>query len=159
MKKLIILLAVVVASATAASAQNYEHGVGLRLGYGLTLDYKWNFSETNSWEFNLAMPAFNGFMASAAYQWNWPLGDAGIGGQGFNAYAGPAAGVGFLGLPGYRGFMLGIGGHGGIEYKFNAPIAVGIDVKPMVTFVTGNSFSGIWGNGLADIALVARYTF
>ncbi|MDR2893857.1 MAG: hypothetical protein LBU97_00130 [Alistipes sp.] len=158
MKKLIVLLAVVLASATVASAQNYKNGVGLRLGYGVTFDYKWNFSEVNSWEFNLSVPAFSGFMGSASYQWNWPLGEGGLGGEGFNAYVGPAAGVGFWTAPGVGGTMLGFGAHGGIEYKLNAPIAVGIDLKPMITYIAGD-YSAILNSGLYDIALVARYTF
>ncbi len=155
MKKLSILLVALVASVAVASAQNYDKAIGLRLGYGAALDFKWNVSQANSWNFNLAFPAFRGFQASAAYQWNWPLGDLGVGGQGFNAYAGPAAGVGYLGVAGYRGLSLGIGAHGGVEYKFNAPIALAIDVKPMVTYANG----GIWANGLWDFGLVLRYTF
>ncbi len=158
MKKLSILLVAVIASVAVANAQNYDKAIGLRVGYGGSIDFKWNLTETNSWNFNLSVPAFRGFSATAAYQWNWPLGDAGIGGQGFNAYVGPSAGVGYLGLAGYRGVMLGIGAHGGIEYKFNVPFALAIDCKPMVTYITGD-YTGIWANGLADLALVLRYTF
>jgi hypothetical protein len=159
MRKLFILLAVTVASVSVASAQNYDKAIGLRLGYGGAIDFKWNVSEVNSWNFNLSVPAFSGFSASAAYQWNWPLGDLGVGGQGFNAYAGPAAGLGYLGVAGYKGTMISVGGHGGIEYKFNAPIALAIDLKPMFTYITGSDFSGLWGTGLADFGLVVRYTF
>ncbi|MDR2891188.1 MAG: hypothetical protein LBV18_06285 [Alistipes sp.] len=161
MKKLFVLLAISIASISIASAQNYDNGVGLRLGWGGALDYKWNFSEKNSWEFNLAFPAFNGINASAAYQWNWPLtswGATGANGQGFNVYVGPAAGVGYLGAVGFRGVMLGVGGHGGLEYKFGFPLAIGVDLKPMVTFITGD-FTGVWANGFWDFGLVARYTF
>jgi hypothetical protein len=158
MKKFFVLLAVTAVSVTMASAQNYDKAIGLRLGYGLTLDYKWNVSDVNSWNFNLAVPAFRGFMASAAYQWNWPLGNQGAGGQGFNAYVGPAAGAGYLGVAGYRGVMLGVGAHGGIEYKFNAPIALALDCKPMVTYITGD-YTGLWTNGFYDVGLVVRYTF
>ncbi len=158
MKKVTVFLAVILASVTIASAQNYDKAIGLRLGYGAAVDFKWNVTDVNSWNFNLSIPAFRGFMASGAYQWNWPLGDLGVGGQGFNAYVGPAAGVGYLGVSGFRGFMLGIGAHGGIEYKFNAPIALAIDCKPMVTYITGD-YTGLWATGLADLGLVVRYTF
>ncbi|MDR1671309.1 MAG: hypothetical protein LBR57_02200, partial [Alistipes sp.] len=74
MKKLSVLLIAVMASLTVASAQSYDKAIGLRLGYGAAIDFKWNVSEKNSWNFNLSVPAFLGFSASAAYQWNWPLG-------------------------------------------------------------------------------------
>lgn len=159
MKKLIVLLAVVVASVSVASAQNYDHGVGLRLGYGGALDYKWNFSERNSWEFNLSFPAFAGFSATAAYQWNWPLGVQRANGEGFNAYVGPAAGLGYLGLSGYKGLFIGIGGHGGVEYKFRIPLAIGIDYKPMFTYVMSNADKGLYAPGLFDFGLAIRYAF
>jgi hypothetical protein len=158
MKKLIVLLAFVAVSATAVSAQNYDKAIGLRLNYGVAFDFKWNVNDLNSWNFNLSFPAFRGFQASGAFQWNWPLGDLGVGGQGFNAYAGPAVGVGYLSFEKYRGASLGIGAHGGVEYKFNIPIALAIDYKPMVTYVTGDA-SGIWPTGLWDFGLVVRYTF
>ncbi len=158
MRKLSVLLAVLLASATIASAQNYDKAIGLRLGYGGAIDFKWNVNAVNSWNFNLAFPAFKGFQASAAYQWNWPLGDLGIGGQGFNAYAGPAAGLGYLHFKDYDGLSIGVGAHGGVEYKFNAPIALAIDCKPMFTYVNGTN-AGIWADGLLDFALVLRYTF
>ena len=157
MKKLFVLLTVIAVSASVASAQNYQHGIGLRLGYSPALDFKWNVSEKNSWEFNLAFPSFHGIGASAAYQWNWPLGTQKANGEGFNAYAGPALSAGFMGGA-WKGVVLGVGGHGGVEYKFKFPLALGIDYKPAVAFVLGNN-GGLYHDGFWDFSLVARYTF
>ena len=156
MKKFMILLAAVTLSATVVSAQNYNYGIGLRLGYSPSIDFKWNNSVKNSWEFNLAFPVFDGVSASAAYEWNWPIGSQGYSGQGWNAYAGPAVGLGFWGFNN-GGFMFGVGGMGGIEYKFKIPLALAVDYKPMFTFVTGGYGIGLWG--FYDFALSIRYAF
>jgi hypothetical protein len=161
MKKTLMLLLVAVASMTVARAQNYDKAVGLRLGYGAALDFKWNLNSVNSLNFNLALPAFHGVTGSAAYQWNWPLGGSRFRGEGFTAYVGPAAGIGYLNMNKYKGFFMSIGAHGGVEYKFNIPLALAVDAKPMLSYVSGNndSKSGIWPTGLLDIAVVVRYTF
>ncbi len=159
MKKILVLIAVVGISLSAA-AQNYNYGIGLRLGYSPSIDFKWNHSVKNSLEFNLEFPAFNGLSASVAYEWNWPIGPQGYNGKGFNGYAGPAVGLGFWGMTnGYNGgFMAGIGGMGGIEYKFGIPLALAIDYKPMFTFVTNqNRPFQTWG--FYDFALAIRYAF
>lgn len=160
MKKLLVLAAAVLMSAGVASAQNYNYGIGLRLGPSPSIDFKWNNSPKNSWEFNLNFPDFRGLSASAAYEWNWPIGSQGYNGEGFNGYAGPQATVGFYGLgQNYGSFMLGVGGMGGIEYKFKIPLALAIDWKPTIAFVTSGSHSGIGYWGFWDFALSIRYAF
>jgi hypothetical protein len=159
MKKLLVLVAAVLMSAGIASAQNYNYGVGLRLGPSGGIDFKWNHAPANSWEFNLNMPdlinGVSGFSASAAYEWNWPIGSQGYDGEGFNAYAGPQATLGLY----TKAFMIGVGGMGGIEYKFKIPLALAIDWKPTISFVTAGSYSGIGTWGFYDVSLAVRYAF
>lgn len=157
MKKLLVLIAVVGISFTAA-AQNYNYGVGLRLGPSAGIDFKWNHATDRSWEFNLNFNDFHGLSVSAAYEWNWAIGSQGYSGQGWNGYAGPQATVGFYGFNGHGGAMLGVGGMGGIEYKFGIPLALAIDWKPTIAFVTGSG-NGIGYWGFWDFALTVRYAF
>jgi hypothetical protein len=108
-----------------------------------------------SWEFTLNLPDFHGISASGAYEWNWQLGDRSYNGEGFNAYAGPAVTLGAY----YKAFMVGVGGMGGIEYKFGIPLALALDWKPTLTYVTAGGYSGINGWGFYDFALSVRYAF
>jgi hypothetical protein len=151
MKKLLVFAAAVLMSAGVASAQNYNYGAGLRFGPSGGLDLKWNQTATNSWEFFLNFPGFKGISAAAAYEWNWPLGGASDIGEGFNAYAGPQASIGLY----EKSVSLGIGGIGGIEYKFNIPLAVALDYKPTFMFTRG----GLADAGFYDLSIAVRYTF
>lgn len=155
MKKLLILIAAVGISLSAA-AQNYNYGIGLRLGYHPSIDFKWNYSERNSWQFDLNFPAFDGASVTAAYQWNWPLGTQRFNGGGFNAYIGPAIGLGVWGFR-HSGFLFGVGAHGGIEYKFDIPLAVAFEYKPMFNFVARRN--GVLADGFYDFAIAIRYAF
>jgi hypothetical protein len=55
--------------------------------------------------------------------------------------------------------MLGIGGMGGIEYKFDIPLALAIDWKPTISFVTAGDYSGVGAWGFYDFGIAVRYTF
>lgn len=156
MKKLLVLIAAVGISLSAA-AQNYNHGIGLRFGHSSGFDFKWNHAPTRSWEFNLSFPHFfDGVSASAAYQWNWPIGPQGYNGEGFNAYAGPSATVGLYNFKNGGG-MFGVGGWGGIEYKFKIPLAVAADWRPTLTFISTDNTIDYWG--FWDFGIAVRYTF
>jgi hypothetical protein len=151
MKRLIVLAAAILMSVGIASAQNYNYGIGLRLNQSPSIDFKWNHTATNSWEFNLSMPNLDGVTATAAYQWNWAIGSQGYNGDGFNAYVGPQATIGMYS----KSFTVGVGALGGIEYKFDIPLALGIDWKP--TFAFGKGGLDNWG--FWDFAIAVRYTF
>lgn len=157
MKKLLLIIAAVGITMSAA-AQNYNYGIGVRLSPSPSFDFKWNHAPDRSWEFNLNFVDFHGLSVSAAYQWNWALGSQGYNGEGFNAYVGPAASLGFYGFNGNGGALFGVGAMGGIEYKFNIPLALAIDWKPIATIVTGtgNGF-GYWG--FWDFGIAVRYAF
>lgn len=127
MKKVLITLLALVALSTAANAQ-YNNAIGFRLGYGSTafgseLSYQGFVSDVNRIELdfgvNLTRPI--GLSAAAIYQWHWFL----AGGFGF--YVGPGA----LAYLSESHFGLGVGGQIGIDYQFNAPIQLSLDVRPM----------------------------
>ena len=82
MKKLILLMAVCLASlgtATTANAQNKTKGdnaLGLRFGDGVELLYQRDLTQKNFLQFTLAVPHFEGLSVTGIYnwrccQWNW----------------------------------------------------------------------------------------
>jgi hypothetical protein len=152
MKKIILVFFAFLMSAGVASAQDYKYGIGLRLSTISSkpiIDFKWNPNSTNSWEFNLGFSTFNDDVAATvAYEWNWGFGDTG-----FNAYIGPQATVGIAKYN--KNFTFGVGALGGIEYRFDSPLAVGIDWKPTFAFSQGQLDT--WG--IRDVAIAVRYTF
>lgn len=146
MKKLILLAAFAVASLTAVSAQDYNWGVGVRLGGemgGASVKYK--FNSVNALEGILATPWKNGFMLTALYERYIP-----VIGKGFHFYYGAGAHVGSWA----KKFALGVDGIVGLEYKLsNVPLAFSLDYKPNFNIVQKSKFY------LADLALGIRVTF
>jgi hypothetical protein len=142
------LLTVFILLSIGLKAQNYKTGIGIRFG-GLTngLSIKHFTSSTVALE-GLLSTANNGFFFTGLYEKHATVGnDAalklvyGIGGHlGFfreggyyfykkRVYYNNAVRVGIVGLDAIVG----------LEYKFrNAPISVGIDVKPFVDFYNGS---------------------
>jgi hypothetical protein len=149
MKKLIAIMAFVVATATAVSAQDYNWAIGLRGGGemgGLTV--KKNFG-ANAIEGIFSIPWSSGFAATVLYERNVP-----VIADGFNFYYGAGAHVGVWGYKGVTDFALGVDAIVGLEYKIpKAPIALSIDYKPMLNII--EHFGFYW----ADVALGIKFTF
>ena len=146
MKKLVLLIAFAIASFTAASAQDYNWGVGVRLG-GDTggASGKYKFNAVNAFEGILATPWKNGFTLTALYQRYIP-----VIGNGFHFYYGVGAHVGSWA----RKFALGVDGIIGLEYKLrDVPLAFSLDYKPAFNIIEKPKFY------FADLALGIRVTF
>lgn len=75
-------------------------------------------------------PAYHVFTASGSYQWTFNI----I--KGFGWFVGPAAQVG-IGSNSDGDFYgrLAVGAQGGVEYKFDFPLQVSLDVRPMIDFL------------------------
>ncbi len=135
-----------IASFAAASAQDYNWGVGVRLGGdmgGASVKYKLN--SVNALEGILATPWKNGFVFTALYERYIP-----VIGRGFHLYYGAGGHVGNR----VRKFSFGFDGIVGLEYKLdNVPLAFSLDYKPSLNIVEKSKFY------LADIALGIRVTF
>lgn len=146
MKKFICLLTIAAASLTAASAQDYNWAVGVRLGGemgGASLKYK--FNSANALEAIVAAPWNNGFLATVLYQRYIPVID-----NGFHFYYGFGAHTGSW----YRDFTFGVDGIVGLEYKFSdLPLAISLDYKPMFNIAGFRTFR------MADVALGIRIAF
>ena len=123
MKKIIMIAAMVIGFAVAASAQ--PKALGLRVGYGAELSYQHNVGE-NFIEADLGLESFKNLGIAATYNFNIAQF-----GEGFNFYAGPGIGLGMG-----ETLSVGIAGQAGIEYNFaEAPVQLSLDVRPYFDFV------------------------
>lgn len=146
MKKIVCCLAIAIASLTVVSAQDYNWGVGVRLGGetgGASVKYK--FNSVSTIEGILGAYWSNGFTVTALYERYVP-----VIGQGFHFYYGGGAHIGSW----KKDFSLGIDGIIGLEYKIKStPLAFSLDYKPALNLFEKTKFQ--W----ADIALGIRVTF
>ena len=123
MKKIILIAALVLGFAAAASAQ--PKAIGLRIGGGAELSYQHNVG-ANFIEADLGLESFKSLNVAATYNFN--IAEFG---DGFKFYAGPGVGLGFA-----EELRIGIAGQAGIEYNFaSAPVQVSLDVRPYFDFV------------------------
>jgi hypothetical protein len=158
MKKIILTLTFVIFIYAFASAQDYNTGVGLRLGFSNGLTVKHFIGHRSALE-GLLSTRWRGFEITGLYEvhnqafdverLNWYFGGGGHIGfwNGDNTY-------GRWGDEGVNYIVIGIDGILGIEYNFEAvPVNISLDWKPAFN-LTG--YSGFWGDGGA---LSIRYIF
>ena len=151
MKKFIITAALVLGFAVAASAQ--PKALGLRLGYGAELSYQHYIKGLNFIEADLGLGDFAYLNVSATYNYmiaqpQWTE----SGSWGF--YAGPGLALGL----GQEVLNLGIAGQAGLEYTFEFPLQLSVDIRPQIGLISvgeANKF-GVWG---WYPHLSARYVF
>jgi hypothetical protein len=123
MKKIILIAALVLGFAAAASAQ--PKAIGLRIGGGAELSYQHNVG-ANFIEADLGLESFKNLGVAATY--NFSIAEFG---DGFKFYAGPGIGLGFA-----ESLMVGVAGQAGIEYNFaSAPVNISVDVRPYFDFM------------------------
>lgn len=138
MKRILLVAALVLGFAVAASAQ--PRAIGIRGGYGVELSYQHTVG-ANFIEADLGLGGFNSLNVAATY--NFSLVQFG---DGFNVYGGPGAAVGLGFNPGW--FNVGIAGQLGLEYIFDFPLQLSLDLRPQlgVSIVNGGgSGLGFWG--------------
>ncbi len=160
MKKLFVLLAVAVASATAVSAQDWS--VGGRLGSGFDAVVQRNFTNDNYVEARLGMSWISGGITadfSALYVWNVAnMNWTNSGNWFFDLGAG-------LNVGGRSHFAnLGVQGMAKLGYAFdNSPLKIALDWSPSfgpaIAYVRGASASSFYDNGVANFGLSLMYTF
>lgn len=163
MKKLLITLTAVAGFTFATQAQEIsKNALGLRFGdndgFGAELSYQRKLSGNNrvQLDFGLRNSEFvDSFKLAALYQWVWNIEG------GFNWYAGVGGGVGsykinnkFINDDSNNTFFFGAG-NVGIEYNFDFPIQVGLDIRPEF-YITDGYRKNNYGT---DLALSVRYRF
>ncbi len=145
MKRILLVAALVLGFAAAASAQ--PRAIGIRGGYGVELSYQ-HSAGANFIQADLGLA---GKSLNLAASYNLSLAQFG---GGFNFYAGPSAAVGLGFNPGWLG--LGVGGNVGIEYQFSFPLQLSLEIRPQL----GLNFSnGVYLNYWGWPTLGIRYAF
>ncbi len=136
MKKILIVAALALGFAVAASAQ--PKAIGIRGSYGVEVNYHHYLVGINFLEIGVGMPGFNDANIAAVY--NFSIVEFG---DGFNFYAGPGVGLEF----GKQWFGIGVAGQVGLEYNFKFPLNLSIDLRPQLGFASaaGVSAFGFWG--------------
>jgi hypothetical protein len=163
MKKNILLAAILFSVAIGVQAQDIsKNAIGLRLGnndgFGTEISYQTRLSAKNRLELDLGWRSNNNqndFKLAGIYQWVWKL-DGGL-----NWYAGVGGGLGSWNYDdnygindnGTFGF---VAGDLGIEYNFDFPLQLSLDIRPEIYL---NSSSYVDDNFGTDVALGVRYRF
>lgn len=156
-RKIIFALIALLSLQVTASAQSYEKALGIRGGigtasyYGAEITYQNWVSDHNRVEYDLGLnfggleDGVNWVSLAAIYQWHWTIED------GFGWYAGPGA-MASLSFDNPK-FGIGVGGQIGIDYQFDIPLQLSLDIRPIWNFI--GYVSGFnWGTSLG-----IRYAF
>ncbi|MBW8242154.1 hypothetical protein K1F50_05040 [Muricauda oceani] len=142
--------------ATALSAQSIsKNALGIRVGdndgFGGEISYQRYLHENNRLEFDLGWrdsDNVEAFKLVGLYQWVMPIDG------GFNWYVGAGGGVGSFDAGENDGAFALIAGDIGIEYDFNIPLLISLDMRPEI------GFNDNYSDDLdLDIALGLRYQF
>ena len=146
------LLVTALTTTFTLSAQNYNTGIGVRLGYDSGLTYKNFFTNSSAFEGILSISP-NYFQLVGLYEYQRPL----EGVDNLDWYLGLGAHIG--GIHHHKdkydnAFLIGADIIGGLEYTFpEAPFAISLDWKPSFNFT--NDYNDYWYSGFA---LTLRYT-
>ncbi|WP_290700146.1 hypothetical protein [Lacinutrix sp.] len=161
MKKVLLLAVAILGFSFISTAQDIaDNAIGLRIGdndgFGAEISYQRALGDNNRLEVDLGIRSgsnFSGFKATSLYQWVWELEDS------FNWYAGAGGGLGnySFDLPASieeeSETFLFVAGNVGVEYNFDIPFILSLDVRPEIGF-------GDFRNDLDfDLALGIRYKF
>lgn len=163
MKKFILLAIMLFGLAIEAQAQNFsKNAIGLRLGsndgFGTEISYQARLSAKNRLELDLGWRSNNNednIKIAGIYQWVWNL-DGGL-----NWYAGVGGGAGTWRYDDNKGYddngaFAFVAGDLGIEYNFDFPLQLSLDIRPEI-YLNGGSYAD--DNYGTDVALGVRYRF
>ncbi len=160
-KRILIFAFFLLGTICTMQSQDFsKHALGVRIGdndgFGVEASYQLGLSSTNRLELDLGWrseDAFTAIKLAGIYQWVFNLD------KGFNWYVGPGGGVGFvdfdddiLGRDSSDSYFF-IAGDIGIEYNFDIPLLISLDVRPEIGFGDFNDDLDL------DIALGVRYQF
>lgn len=147
--------------AVSAHAQSISpNALGIRLGdddgFGVEISYQRALQETTRLELDLGIRSgddYDGFKLTGLHQWVWRLDGN------FNWYAGAGGGVGAYNIDNVPAGMddtdtfFFIAGNVGIEYDFDIPLVLSLDVRPEIGFGDFNDDFDF------DLGLGIRYQF
>jgi len=168
MKKLAAIVFLSVLFTAPAVAQDIsEHALGLRLGdsdgFGAEISYQRKIKQFNRLEVDLGWRdsrEFDAFKLTGVYQW------VDVIDGGFNWYYGFGGGLGnvdFEPITGANGpftpdggLFVFAAGNLGVEYNFDIPLLISLDIRPELGLIGYDDFSDSFD---FDIALGLRYQF
>ena len=162
MKKIILSAFMLLGLAFATQAQDIsKNALGLRLGdndgFGGEVSYQRGLGDNNRLELDLGWRSskdVDAFKLVGLYQWVWNID------KGFNWYAGVGGGLGSwsydIGNDKESGTILLAAGDIGIEYNFDIPLQISLDLRPEIYFNSDDYREDNFG---PDIALGIRYRF
>ena len=163
MKKYILTTVMLVGLAISAQAQNFsKNALGFRLGsndgFGTEISYQAGLSSKNRLELDLGwrnQTHEDNLKATAVYQWVNKI-DGGL-----NWYAGIGGGIGswkYNDEHGYTdsGTFAFLAGDLGLEYNFDFPLQLSLDIRPELYFGSDSYVENHFG---PDLALGVRYRF
>ena len=161
MKKFTLMALFVLAATPFLTAQSISnHTLGLRLGdsdgFGAEISYQKSIGRYNRAEFNLGWRdsrEFDAFKLAGVYQWVRHIDG------GFNWYYGVGGGIGsadFENPDSDDGAFVFATGNLGVEYDFDIPLLLSIDIRPEIGIL---GFDGFDNDFLFDFALGIRYQF
>lgn len=149
MKKALLTLIAIVGLAFAANAQN----IGVRLGTDGEISYQHELGSNNRIEADLGIGGFLNWSdyhflsLTGVYQWHWNIVDS------FGWFVGPGAQISLVQAKSNETyFNVSVGGQIGIDYEFNIPLQLSLDVRPMWNFL------GTWSGFGWGACLGIRYT-
>lgn len=164
-----VLLITFLFTLTASAQDISDNALGLRLGdsdgFGAEISYQILLKRYHRLELNLGWRdsrQYDALKASGIYEWVRHIDGN------FNWYYGAGAGLGisdFDAVPGNGttqpttpdgGFFAFVAGNVGIEYNFDIPLLLSLDIRPELGLIGYNDFSD---NFDFDIALGIRYQF
>lgn len=151
----ILSILFVLATVSLSAQRISKNALGLRLGdndgFGGEISYQRYLHENNRLEFDLGWRDSNNvdaFKLVGLYQWVMPIDG------GFNWYVGAGGGLGSFDAGDNDGTFLLVAGDIGIEYDFEIPLLISLDMRPELGF--NDSYSDDLD---LDIALGLRYQF
>ncbi|WBU90912.1 hypothetical protein [Cellulophaga omnivescoria] len=156
MKKILSLFSILALTVCSLQAQSIaDNAIGLRIGdndgFGGEISYQRHLGENNRLEFDLGWRDSNdvdAFKLVGLYQWVMPLDGN------FNWFVGAGAGIGSFDAGDNDGTFALVAGDIGIEYNFDFPLILSLDMRPEL------GFNDDYSDDLdLDIALGIRYQF
>ncbi|MEO9571894.1 MAG: hypothetical protein ABJH82_06810 [Polaribacter sp.] len=153
--KTILFGTILLFTATISAQEISKNALGIRVGdndgFGGEISYQKYVSDNNRLEFDLGFRNSNNieaFKLVGLYQWVNALDNN------FNWFVGAGAGVGSFDSPNDDGAFALVAANLGIEYNFNIPLLMSLDIRPEL------GFNDTYSNDLdLDIALGIRYQF
>ena len=143
--KTFLIAAVLLVISSSISAQNYNTGIGARVGFFNGITVKHFVSPSNALE-GIVNFRWGGAIVTGLYEWQQPIPSA----PGLDYFLGVGAHVGFF--DSYKwdneaSTIIGADVIVGLEYTFpTAPFTIGLDYKPAFNIIGDNH---IWADGVA----------